>query len=163
MRMRFAGMQNDRAYKNLEENRTVDKRELFGKAFLIEDELESLEWKLTGERKQLLNYLVMEATTTIQDTVPVSAWFTPQIPLGHGPQAYSGLPGLILEVNQNDGRMVLTASDIVLEDIPDNMIVPPTKGKKVSREEFRQIRKEKMEEMRAQSGGRRGRMIIRGN
>ena len=29
-------------------------------------------------------------------TIEVTAWFTPQIPVGHGPGEYAGLPGLIL-------------------------------------------------------------------
>ena len=38
----------------------------------------------------------------------ITAWFTPDIPVGQGPGSYWGLPGLILEVN--DGRTAILCS-----------------------------------------------------
>ena len=87
--------------------------------------------------------------------VLVTAWFTPQIPVGHGPGEYTGLPGLILELNFY--RTTLLCSKIVINPKEPETIVAPTKGKAVTREEYNKIVGEKMEEMRENFRGRGGR------
>lgn len=91
-------------------------------------------------------------------TVEVTAWFTPQIPLGHGPGEYAGLPGLILELNAD--RTTLLCSKIIMnpKDLP--AIETPVKGTVVTQDEFERIVKEKTQEMRdnwRNRSGRRGR------
>ncbi|MDB2586893.1 GLPGLI family protein, partial [Flavobacteriaceae bacterium] len=91
-------------------------------------------------------------------TIEVTAWFTPQIPLGHGPGEYAGLPGLILELNAD--RTTLLCSKIVMnpKDLPS--IEVPSKGSVVTQDEFESIVKEKTQEMRdnwRNRSGRRGR------
>jgi GLPGLI family protein len=91
----------------------------------------------------------------IPKTVEVTAWFTPQIPIGNGPGEYAGLPGLILELNVH--RTTLLCSKIILNPKEQEDIVPPSKGKGVTREEYNKIVKEKMDEMRENFRGRGGR------
>ncbi len=91
----------------------------------------------------------------IPKTVEVTAWFTPQIPVGNGPGEYAGLPGLILELNAY--RTTLLCSKIILNPKESDDIVPPTKGKGVTREEYNKIIKVKMDEMRENFRGRGGR------
>jgi GLPGLI family protein len=83
----------------------------------------------------------------------VTAWFTMDIPVSHGPEEYWGLPGLILEVT--DGKTVVLCSKIVLNPKEKTEIKPISKGSVVSQTEYEKISKEKMEEMRAmrRSGG----------
>jgi len=94
----------------------------------------------------------------IPKEVVVTAWYTPQVPVGHGPGEYAGLPGLILELSFH--RTMLLCSKIVMNPKEADKIEAPTKGKEVSREEYTKIVKEKTEEMRenfrSRRGGRRG-------
>ena len=90
----------------------------------------------------------------IPKEVLVTAWYTPQVPVGHGPGEYSGLPGLILELNAY--RTTLLCSKIVMNPKEADKIEPPSKGKEVSREEYDNIVKEKTEEMRENFRNRRG-------
>ncbi len=161
-RMRFGGGGGQgQTYKDLTSNVMIDKRDLMGKDFRINSDVSKYEWKVTGQKKQILEYLAMEATTMANDTVAVSAWFTPQIPISNGPSIYQGLPGMILEMNIDNGREVLVASTVALGPIDDALIEKPSKGKVVTKEEFNEIRKEKMEEMREQRGGARGGFRVR--
>ncbi len=91
----------------------------------------------------------------IPEEVIVTAWFTPQIPVGHGPGEYAGLPGLILELNMH--RTTILCSKIVLNAKDAENISAPTKGDEVTREEYNRIIKEKMDEMRENFRGRGGR------
>lgn len=91
-------------------------------------------------------------------TIEVTAWFTPQIPLGHGPGEYAGLPGLILELNAD--RTTLLCSKIVMNPKSLPEIEAPTKGTVVTQAEFEDIVTKKTQEMRENwrnRAGRRGR------
>lgn len=84
--------------------------------------------------------------------VEVTAWFTPQIPVQHGPAEYTGLPGLILEVSA--GRTTLLCSKIVVNPDEKEDIEPAEKGKEISEEDYNAMFKEKMEEMSQRFRGR---------
>ena len=51
-------------YKNVKENQFLQDQEFFGKQFLIKEGLQKLEWKMTGETKQIGKYMCMKATAT---------------------------------------------------------------------------------------------------
>lgn len=158
------GRENGASYKNIDSGQMIDQRIIFGKEFLVKDELIKYEWKITGNKKQILDYLVMEAQTTIEDTILVTAWFTPQINIQNGPSRFGGLPGLILELDQDDGKNNIIATSIELGELnPEDLIKEPKKGKQVNREEFNNIRRKKREEMNDQIGSRVGRSRVRGN
>tara|TARA_B100001146_G_C16200029_1_gene443878 strand:- start:5439 stop:6176 length:738 start_codon:yes stop_codon:yes gene_type:complete len=168
---------NDELYKNLQEQRFANQVELFGKQFLILDSLEQPKWELHKETKNIGEYTCFKATyettRTIrsvssssdekgsnstsqneEEEVLVTAWYTPQIPLGHGPANYQGLPGLILEVN--DGSETILCSKIVLNPEGGIAIKEPRKGKKVTESEYQEIVAKKMEELQEQQHGGKG-------
>ncbi|WP_452231596.1 GLPGLI family protein [Lacinutrix sp. MEBiC02595] len=49
-------------YKNVQSNALLQEQEFFGKQFLIKDSLPKLKWKMTGETKQIGQYMAMKAT-----------------------------------------------------------------------------------------------------
>ncbi|PQB05048.1 GLPGLI family protein [Aureitalea marina] len=167
---------NNVRYSNVEENRLAYKNEIFGKVFLIKDELEEQQWVMTKETKNIGEYLCFKATyedtrevrsfstgdedeegeeTVTEEAFTVTAWYTPQIPVKLGPDDYHGLPGLILEVN--DGTTTMLCSKVVLNPKDGVDLTEPKTGKVVTQEEFREIMDAKMEEMNEQyqSDGRR--------
>ena len=170
--------EGDILYKNLTENRYASQSDVFGKIFLINDTLEQPEWKLEKETKNIGEYTCFKATfkrkvmmsssmtmsvnseeepkepeqKEIEQTV--TAWYTLQIPVKHGPGNYSGLPGLILEVS--DGSETILCSRIIINPKDGVSIEEPKKGKKVNQEEFEAILEKKMKEMDEQfHSGRR--------
>lgn len=91
----------------------------------------------------------------IPKEIEIVAWYTPQIPIQQGPGEFHGLPGLILEVQAD--RTSILCTRIVLNPKNTETIKKPTRGEKVSQEEYRKIVKEKVEEMQEMyGGGRRG-------
>lgn len=169
----------DVLYKNISENRLANKSDIFGKSFLIKDSLPNLEWTLTKETKNIGEYTCFKATRTetrtvqssfssneeegteassetTEEEITITAWYTPQIPLGHGPGRHHGLPGLILEIS--DGTQSILCSKIVLNPKDGVKVEEPTKGKEVTQEEYNAIMQEKMKEMqeRYQPDNRRG-------
>ena len=49
-------------YKNVKDNQMLQEQEFFGKQFLIKDSLPVLKWKMSGETKQIGQYMCMKAT-----------------------------------------------------------------------------------------------------
>lgn len=169
----------DVLYKNISENRLANKSDIFGKTFLIKDALSEQEWTLTKETKNIGQYTCFKATRTekrtvqtsissdteegkdnkseaVEEEITITAWYTPQIPLGHGPGRHHGLPGLILEIS--DGDQSILCSKIVLNPKDGVKVEEPTKGKEVTQEEYNAIMQEKMKEMQERyqpSNGRR--------
>ncbi|MEO9802950.1 MAG: GLPGLI family protein [Reichenbachiella sp.] len=155
-------------YKNTKKKRYLEGADLFGKPFLIDDELESRDWAMTGKTKQIGKYECQQATYMTESRmlevdsesgepkeiirqVEVSAWFTMDIPVNHGPDDFWGLPGLILEVNS--GNFTIICTKVVLNPQEAVEIKVPKGGKPISRAEFAKLREEKMKEMQQQYNG----------
>ena len=150
---RWGGDDVNEFYTNTGDNTSVDRKTFFGKEFLIEGEREKLAWKITTEQKQVGSYLCQKAI--LRDSVSTTeVWFTPMIPVTVGPDEYYGLPGMILHVNIDDGKRTITAQSIDLVALEEE-IKRPTKGKKVTKEEFEEIRETKIKEMEQEYGGNR--------
>lgn len=67
------------------------------KHLLVEDTLSNFVWKITNEKKQILNYNCKKATTSFRGR-DFEAWYTEDVPLKNGPWKFCGLPGLIVRV-----------------------------------------------------------------
>jgi len=171
--------QNDIVFHDFNKARRVDQREMFDKKFIVEDSIRKLNWKLTGETQSILGHVCQKAITQrigrrmqmsmdngkmerkeITDTSTIVAWFTTDIPVPAGPEVQGQLPGLILALDMNDGRMVYKAIEISPKfDLAS--VKEPTKGKKVTPEEFTSERNKMMEEMQKNMQGSGNRFIIR--
>jgi GLPGLI family protein len=97
---------------------------------------------------------VTEIEIDIPKEVVVTAWYTPQIPVSNGPGESFGLPGLILELNSD--KTTILCTKIVLNPEIKEEIVRPTKGDIVSKKEYNDIVKFKMDEMRENRGRGQG-------
>lgn len=163
LKKRFAPA-NDAIYMNIETGEVIEKKEFMDKIFLIKDTMRTANWKFTGETMDVGGYSCMRADYIPEegDTNTVSVWFTPEIISASGPAGYGGLPGLILYVNINDGQMTIALDKLVIKEIEKGKIEKPKKGKVVTMDEFKEIRRKKMEEQRknwqghGHGGGRRG-------
>lgn len=110
---------------------------LLGECFLISNPI--YKWKLSNQTKIVGGKKCFVATTTeLFDgkKFPISACYTPEIPYMYGPKDYSGLPGLILQLN--DGLVTFTATKITMKKTENPSINLP-KGKKVSEKEFDEL------------------------
>ncbi|MCW5922232.1 MAG: GLPGLI family protein [Saprospiraceae bacterium] len=134
--------------RNFEENTQYDVMEMLGKTYIIEDSLHSPEWKIHNDLKEVAGHICMKAVW--EDTVKrqkVVAWFAQDIPHSGGPERFSGLPGMILEVDVNNGAMVITADLIEQKKLDKQLNLPKKyKGKKITEAEYQDIVKKYIEE-----------------
>ena len=59
-----AGSGNPEMYKNIKEKIYLQENEFFGKKFLVNDKLPEFEWKMSGEQKQIGQYMCFKAVGT---------------------------------------------------------------------------------------------------
>lgn len=175
MRMGAAG--GGDLYKNFAQSKSVQSSELGGKNFLIIDSIKQQPWKLGTDTKQILGHnchkatrkimqsgngvirrMVMGGGNTTPDTttqkqqpgkeVEVVAWYADDIVSPVGPENYGQLPGVILQLDVDNGTTVFTATE-VKKTVDAKELKEPKKGKAVTRQEFSKM----MMDMMGGSGG----------
>lgn len=133
-------------YKNYSSGKIIELRELGPKKYIIEDSVRIQQWKLDEtETKTIKGYNCKKATTKNPQGADIVAWYTDQIICPSGPESFGGLPGMILELNINDGEIMF--SSIEIKDASDQkMVKAPTNGKKITRKEFQKMMEEEFGE-----------------
>ncbi len=84
-------------YKDYKKTEIIYSEIIEGVNFGYSEKLPPMNWKITNEKKNILNYECLKAETYFGGRKFI-AWYTVQIPINDGPYKFSGLPGLIFEV-----------------------------------------------------------------
>jgi GLPGLI family protein len=131
--------QKDEYYvsRNFEKESMTDIIETLGKTYVVEDSLRKPVWKVMNQIKDVNGYICMKAETT--DPIrgqKIAAWFAQDIPVPAGPERYFGLPGLIMELDINEGDVILEAVKVELKPVDKELALPKTKGKKIKDTEY---------------------------
>jgi GLPGLI family protein len=124
--------------RNFQKMTTYEGYEILGKTYIVEDSLYGYDWKIQNDLKEVAGHVCMKAF--IEDTVKkqkIVAWFAQDIPLSMGPERFHGLPGLIMELDYNDGAMVISADKIDYKKLTVEMDTPKKlKGKKIKENDY---------------------------
>lgn len=104
-------------FKNYPSNKNtvIHRAPLSAPVFLYMDNLE-MQWEILPERKVISGYTCQKAITTFRGRT-WEAWFTNQIPFSNGPWKFQGLPGLILQVADNQKHYQFTCIGISKEEV----------------------------------------------
>ncbi|RPD97749.1 GLPGLI family protein [Aureibaculum marinum] len=180
------GAANGPQYKNIKDSIFLQENELLGKNFLVNDKLTPLEWKMTGETKQIGQYTAFKATAmrapsaislagprgprrANNDQASTDDKDKPEEPKMIEVTAWYTMqipvnqgPGKYwglpgLILEVHEGNTSILCTKIEINSDQIETIKKPSKGKKVTQAEYDKITKEKMEEMSERfRGGRRG-------
>ena len=90
---------SDDFYFDLDSDTYFVKQEIFGKTYLVSDTLQKVDWNITKEEKEIAGITTRKATFKTKDGDEITAWYAPKLPYKIGPETYSGLPGLILQID----------------------------------------------------------------
>jgi GLPGLI family protein len=179
MRMSFR-MPSANTYTDLAKQMQYEGREFFEKEFLIIDSLKQYKWKLSEETKTIAKQLCKKATTMVAATqvrmrvsigrggenntdttantprapkeTELVVWYAENIPVSFGPENYSGLPGVIMEIDQDNGANVMTAVEVSAK-YPKKDLIAPSKGEKMNRVQFQENMQKLMQNMQRGGGG----------
>tara|TARA_R100001369_G_scaffold4044_8_gene12126 strand:+ start:23039 stop:23845 length:807 start_codon:yes stop_codon:yes gene_type:complete len=123
-------------------------------ALLPSDELSwyNFSWDRIRRTEPKVDSTGVKAETPEIPMTQIVAWYSPQIPVSHGPSEFWGLPGLILEVSAGDTTML--CSKIIMNPEEKTEIIAPEKGKQITKEDYQKTVVEKMKEFRNNRMGR---------
>ncbi len=166
-------------YKDVKNKLSLVEEEFFDKPFLVTDSLKVFQWELQSETKKIGDYTCYKAMSikkvtqedldnyekekVKQDTAKTAfftvsepkekittVWYTPEIPVSHGPGEFWGLPGLIMEARFDD--TILLCSKIILQPKNKIQIKKPKKGKRVTKKEYDSLMEKQLEKMTDENG-----------
>lgn len=181
MNFSIGGSDGGELFKNFTQSKSILSSELAGKNYLIVDSIVQQPWKLTNETKQILGYTCLKATRkiTVQVAAPrmmvfsggsasptrdttsarpqpreieLVAWYAQDIISPVGPDSYGQLPGVILQLDSDNGATVFTALEIKKE-VDQKLLKEPKKGKTVTAAEFNKMRMDMMQQQIQGGGG----------
>lgn len=128
-------------YRDFENETLTDVIDFLGKTYVVEDSLERPQWKILNDIKDVAGHICMKAQ--IKDPIKnqvIVAWFAQDIKAKAGPERLWGLPGLILELDINNGACVISASKIEFKKLTTELDLPKKiKGSKIKEVGYQQM------------------------
>ena len=118
--------------KDLTTNKITVQKEVFENVYLVQDNMQNYQWKITDETRTIAGFECKKAVTKICDSVYVVAFYTDQIMVSSGPESFGGLPGLILGLAVPRLHTTWFATKLELVTPTTAQIAPPQKGKKAN-------------------------------
>lgn len=112
----------------------------------------NVSWELVNETKVINEFACYKAEGKYffdngikQFEKTVIAWYCPSIPISFGPKGYGGLPGLILELQEDNVHFGVSKIKLNIESVS---IKKPTKGLIIDEPMFNEMVKKKLNEFK---------------
>lgn len=145
----FWGMkpsETDMTVQDFENNKLLAQKDVYEQTYLITDSIKKLEWKITGETREIVGFECKKAVAKICDSVYIVAFYTDQIMVSSGPESFGGLPGLILGLAVP--RLATTWFATKVETITPTSqdLSPKQKGKKINWKELNAVMQKAMKD-----------------
>lgn len=124
---------NQKYYTDTKES--IEQTIVLNEKVLIAEKSYQRNWKILNSKKDILGYECFKGVLeNPDDDKIIEVWFTKELPLSFGPKGYHGLPGLILELKQNEN---LVYKAINIKEKENIFIEKPSGGRQISRDEQR--------------------------
>jgi GLPGLI family protein len=94
------GSSRENIFKDYPQGKITSTNLFGGSSYLYEEASVNIDWKLESGNMTIAGYKCKKASTTLFGR-KYTAWYTPDIPISNGPWKFSGLPGLILKVEDS--------------------------------------------------------------
>ena len=175
----FASELEGELYKNSQTKKYLKAQEFANKNYIITDVLKNYNWDLTEETKKIGRYSCYKAISITKVTKKelqeyevekakqsknktsffnlekpkdkkITVWYNPEIPVSHGPNQYWGLPGLIMEVNENN--LIILCSKVILNPKDKKSIKAPKKGKVISQNAYDLMEEKQYDKLKDENG-----------
>jgi GLPGLI family protein len=140
------GRRDGSVYKNFTKKESITQESIVDRSFIIKESLTNKNWKLLQEETVICGLKCKKAQNADGDI----AWYCPSLAINDGPSKYYGLPGLILKIETK--VKIITAENIITDKSDIAAIEIPKGGKEISRDEFNNLRKKKLEELGVSEG-----------
>lgn len=166
-------------YMNTKDKISYTAEDIFGDEFVVKDSLQKITWEITSETKVIGDYNCVKATyiepvskndleayeryqekikngkTTLfemkkPEPQTITAWYASEIPVSFGPNGVWGLPGLILQLENEN--YIYFCTKVSLKNNEKVKIKIPNSGKVVSKKEYEKYEKKMLMQMEDNDG-----------
>ncbi|PHN04785.1 GLPGLI family protein [Flavilitoribacter nigricans] len=132
-----------RYFTDLDQKQIVSRELLFtdgkSRAFIVQEDLTAIDWELTRSSKKIGEFLCQEAIGEFRGRT-YHAWFAPEVPVRIGPWKLHGLPGLVVEVYDEEKVAYFQLRSLQIPNASAMIIEAPTVGESVSLPELVSIK-----------------------
>ncbi len=123
----------------LNSHQAIMKKNVWNDSYLIKDTLRSYKWKLVNETRKIAGIECKKATTILNDSMYIIAFYAENIAVSGGPEQFNGLPGMILGVVIPRLHVSYYAQKVVVNE-KQNLTLPKQRIKSsMSRKEFQEM------------------------
>lgn len=133
-------------YSDLDSARMIAEKKVFEQMFLVEDSVRKIRWKITDETRTIAGLECRRANAVIMDSIFVVAFYTDEIISSGGPESFSGLPGMILEIALPHQHITWIATRVQAIKVDEGQLTMPRKGKKVTNAVLKQTLTESLKD-----------------
>lgn len=125
-----------RIYRNIKDSLIITRRpkNSISEAFIVKEKWVAINWKIESKTKKIGNYTATMAKGSFRGR-DYTVWFTYDIPVPFGPWKLHGLPGLILEAEDNEKMMRFYAIEVVIPFETNEIIKAPTAENEITHKE----------------------------
>ncbi|MEJ6583892.1 MAG: GLPGLI family protein [Crocinitomicaceae bacterium] len=109
--MKFLTTHN-KIYNNTAKNQKTAILDMWGTETVVQDTLSVRKWKIMGSKREIAGYLCHKAMWEMNDTTRIYAWYCADIVPSLGPEGFSGLPGTILGLVNEEGSLIYFAKEV---------------------------------------------------
>lgn len=119
-------------YDDLAQDKSVSQKIVYEQTFLIQDSVRRIKWKITDETRDIAGFSCRRANGLMMDSIYIVAFYTDEILTTGGPESFSGLPGMILQVALPHEHITWIATKVEAVPVSEASLTPPVKGKKIT-------------------------------
>ncbi|WP_285056656.1 GLPGLI family protein [Pedobacter ginsengisoli] len=126
-------LQNSTVFVNHNNHTLASQKTVYDATYLLKDSVGKIRWRLTSELRDIAGYSCRRANGMTQDSLYVVAFYTDQIPVPGGPESFTGLPGMILQVALPHEHINWIASKVAVGPVAPAALRAPKKGRQIDR------------------------------
>lgn len=126
----------NKVYTDFKTHTVIAQKQIYEENFLVKDTMRKIEWKVMDEVRTIANFKCRKAVGVICDSVYVVAFYTDDIMVSGGPEMFSGLPGMILQIAVPRLHTTWIATKVDIKTPDEKEFKIPKKGKESTQEDM---------------------------
>lgn len=130
---------NSITHTDLKSRTVLSQKNILGVEYVLQNKVREIKWRLTGETREIAGFKCRRANGLLADSIYVVAFYTDEIITKGGPEAFTGLPGMILGLAIPDEHITWFATSYS-SDIEERPLHNTTfKGREINGDELEEI------------------------
>lgn len=122
-------------YKNHPTQKYTVSDKIFNNTYVYQEQIPEFNWSIKPDKKMVAGYSCQKATTSFAGRA-YEAWFTTDVPISEGPYKFSGLPGLIVAIEDTQHFFSFQLTSLIKPTTPEPITITTEKTISTTRKEF---------------------------